>query len=142
MEEKTDELVASIQTLTKENDELRASLKEFEDKKALEEKEEEIKKRVQEELKKLEEEAEEEVEDKPDKEEEKAEEEPESKGVVDAPEEKAKTVVKEQFVIENGDLTMNPEYWKEFDDSILDIDSKLKDVRWIPNAPLDEVKLK
>jgi len=128
--EEDKELVNSIKTLNDENDVLRKKVEEFETAKALSEKEAEIKKRVDEELKKI---KEEEQEEEP-------EEEPESKGVVDEPKEEAPAVVKENFIMKNGDLTMAPHYWKEFDSEVKSLDF-LKEVRWLPNAIADEVKV-
>ncbi len=125
MEENTDELVKVSQTLTKENDELKVKLEEFEAKEAEVAKEAEIKKRVAEELAKL---KEEEEEEKPDK-----EEEPESKGVVDEPAEEAPAEVKEKFIFEGNDLTMSPKYFAEFDNEVRGLEW-MKEVRWIPNG--------
>ena len=140
-ENKTDELVQSIQTLNKENDNLREKLAEFEAKEAERAKEEEIKKRVAEELKKIKEQEEEEAE--PEK-----EEEPESKGVVDEPAEEAEAEVKEAFAFvsigpgginykrKGPHLTMTKEYFAEFDNEVRNLDW-MKGVRWIPNNTVE-----
>lgn len=134
---KTDELVKTIQTLTKENDELKVKVEEIDKVKEQEKKETEITKRVQEELdkkktvKKGEEEDEDEEEKKkkePKKTDEK--EKPKSKGVVS---EKKDVDLKESHdifeVTESGDLTMTHEAWKEFDNSIRDT-SYMNQVKW------------
>jgi len=136
MEEDKD-ILKTVETLTKENDELREKLEEIQkkEKEAIEKEEFEakVKEEVEKRLKEMKEKEEEKKEEE-EKVETKEEEKPEPKGEVAEASIEKKVQEKEIFEEDRkGNLTMTEEYWQEWDNSIRNLDWIDSKVKWTAN---------